>query len=162
MTASTGIAKKKVNGLPAYCFEDLREGMSAEYRRVITQSDVEEFARISGDINPLHLDKGYASKTFFKGRVVHGMCTASLISTVLGTRMPGPGCVYISQSLRFRAPVRAGDEVVARATVRRLQPEKNRVTFATDCIVDGKVVLEGEAVIQVPSRPQTASGQAAG
>jgi len=133
-------------------FEDLREGMSAEYRRTVTQRDVELFAQVSGDNNPLHLDESYAKGTMFKGRIAHGMLTASYISTVIGTRMPGPGCIYLGQSFRFKAPVRAGDEVVAKVTVTELQPEKCRATFRTTCSVGERVVLDGEALIQVPSR----------
>ena len=137
---------------PACFFEDLREGMSAEYRRVVTQRDVELFAQVSGDDNPLHLDADYAAGTVFKGRIAHGLLTASYISTVIGTRMPGPGCIYVSQNFRFKAPVRAGDEVVARATVTELHPDKCRATFRTTCSVGERIVLDGEALIQVPSR----------
>lgn len=138
---------------PTVCyFEDLREGMSAEYSRTVTQRDVERFAQVSGDDNPLHLDESYAKETIFKGRIAHGMLTASYISTVIGTRMPGPGCIYLGQSFRFRAPVRAGDEVVAKVTAIELQPAKCRATFRTTCSVGEKVVLDGEALIQVPSR----------
>lgn len=137
---------------PVTYFEDLREGMSAEYRRVVTQRDVELFAQVSGDDNPLHLDEDYAKGTVFKGRIAHGLLTASYISTVIGTRMPGPGCIYVSQTFRFKAPVRAGDEVVARVVVTELHPEKSRATFRTTCSVGERTVLDGEALIQVPSR----------
>ncbi len=135
-----------------YRFEDLAVGMTARFARVIGDDAVRQFAEISGDDNPLHLDDDYAAGTFFKGRVAHGMCTAALISTVLGTRLPGPGCVYLSQNLRFMAPVRPGDEVVATATVSDLMPEKNRAKFQTVCTVGDRVVVDGEALIQVPSR----------
>lgn len=141
-----------VDGLTAYDYEDLRIGMSAEYRRVISQDDVRAFADVSGDVNPLHFDEAFAAKTIFKAPIVHGMYTAAMISTVIGTRMPGPGCIYVTQTLQFKAPVRAGDEVVARVTVMELIPEKQRVSFRTVCAVGETLVVDGDALIQVPSR----------
>ena len=125
-----------------------------EYRRTISQADIELFAEVSGDINPLHLDESFAARTMFKGRIVHGMYTAAMISTVIGTRLPGPGCVYLSQSLRFRAPVRAGDEVVASATVAELFAARRRVRLETQCRVGELVVLTGEALILTPTRAE--------
>ena len=142
------------DGLTSYCFEDLEVGMQAEYRRTISQADVERFAEVSGDVNPLHLDAAFAGRTRFEGRIVHGMYTAAMISTVIGTRLPGPGCVYMSQDLRFLAPVRAGDEVVASATVVELFAEKRRSRLETLCRVGETVVVRGEALILVPSRTQ--------
>ena len=111
------------------------------------------FADLTGDTNPLHFDDEFAERSLFKGRVVHGMCTAALISTVIGTRMPGPGCIYLSQSLRFTAPGlsrrRGGG---ARAVVDRLIPERCRVEFETSCSVGERTVLSGRALTQVPSR----------
>ena len=104
-----------------YFFEDLEIGMSADFRRVIGEDEMRLFADLTGDDNPLHFDDDFAEQSRFGGRIVHGMCTAALISTVIGTRMPGPGCIYLSQSLRFTAPVRPGDEVVARAGVDPLE-----------------------------------------
>ena len=144
---------------PGFFFEDLAIGMSAEYRRVISDEAMRLFADLTGDTNPLHFDDDFAERSLFKGRVVHGMCTAALISTVIGTRMPGPGCVYLSQSLRFTAPVRPGDEVVARAVVDRLIPERCRVEFETTCSVGERTVLSGRALTLVPSR--AAPGEAA-
>ena len=95
-----------------YFFEDLAIGMSAEFRRVIGDEEMRLFADLTGDDNPLHFDDDFAEQSRFGGRIVHGMCTAALISTVIGTRLPGPGCIYLSQTLRFTAPVRPGDEVV--------------------------------------------------
>ncbi|MGD9537545.1 MAG: MaoC family dehydratase [Alphaproteobacteria bacterium] len=141
-----------VEGLPAYYFEDLSLGMMGEYGKVIGQAEVARFAELSGDFNPLHFSPEFAKGTIFKTPIVHGMLTASMISTVIGSRMPGPGCIYISQELRFKAPVRAGDYVVARAVVEALHEERKRVTFRTSCWVGDKIVIDGEALIQVPSR----------
>lgn len=139
---------------PTYYFEDLLVGMEASHAKRITESDIQCFADISGDDNPVHLDHEYASGTVFKERIAHGILTASLVSTVLGTKLPGPGAIYISQSLNFRAPVKIDDEVVAVARITHLLPEKSRAIFSCNCQVDGKTVLDGEAVILVPSRPE--------
>ena len=112
------------------------------------------FAGVSGDTNPIHLNDQYAAATPFKTRIAHGMLTASFISTVLGTKLPGPGCIYISQTLKFLAPVRAGDTVQARVTVSELVPKKRRASLKTVCTVDDKVVVDGEALMLVPSRKQ--------
>jgi 3-hydroxybutyryl-CoA dehydratase len=138
--------------LKGYFFEDIQIGMEATYTRLVEESDVMAFARISGDMNPVHLDEAYAAATPFKGRIAHGLLTASYISTVFGTKLPGPGCIYVSQSLKFRAPVRPGDEVTARVLVTGLAPEKKRVMFSCSCKVKDTVVLEGEAALMVPSR----------
>jgi 3-hydroxybutyryl-CoA dehydratase len=132
--------------------EDMTVGMSAVYARAVSDADIVLFAGISGDVNPVHLNHEFAANTIFEGRIAHGMLTAAFISTVLGTRLPGPGCIYISQSLKFKAPVRAGDTVTARVTVTEVNAAKRRVTLATVCIVDDAVVLEGEAHVMVPSR----------
>ena len=142
------------DGLTSYYFEELEVGMRAEYCRRISQADVMRFAEVSGDVNPLHLDAAFAGRSMFEGRIVHGMYTAAMISTVIGTQLPGPGCVYMSQDLRFLAPVRAGDEVVARAVVVELFHEKRRARLETLCHVGETVVLSGEALILVPSRAQ--------
>ena len=140
--------------LDGHCFEDLRLGMTAIYTRTITDSDIVLFCGISGDTNPIHLDHEYASRTRFRGPIAHGMLSASFISTVLGTKLPGPGAIYISQNCRFKAPVRAGDTVVARVTVTELDPENKRVRMQTTCNVGPKVVIDGEAVVMVPSREE--------
>ena len=137
--------------LTSYCFEELEVGMSAEYRRRITGADVRQFAEVSGDINPLHLDAEFAGRTMFEGKIVHGMYGAGMISAVIGTCLPGPGCVYLSQSLRFLAPVRVGDEVVASARVVELFPEKHRARMKTQCHVIETLVIDGEALILVPT-----------
>jgi 3-hydroxybutyryl-CoA dehydratase len=135
-----------------YFFEDLAVGMEASYAKKITNDDVLAFADLSGDKNPVHLDDAYAAGTMFKQRIAHGFLTASLFSTVLGTKLPGPGCVYLSQTMKFRAPVYIGDEVVATLRVTGLDPNKARATLACDCAVNGKTVLEGEAVMMVDRR----------
>ncbi|GGY08173.1 MaoC family dehydratase [Paludibacterium paludis] len=133
-------------------FEDIKIGDVAEYGKTITEADVLLFSAVSGDNNPVHLNQVYAEQSAFKTRIAHGMLTASLISTVVGTRLPGEGTIYLSQSTRFKAPVQLGDTVVARATVVELIPEKKRVRFATQCTVGDKVVLEGESLVLAPSR----------
>ena len=139
--------------LHGYYLEDLEVGMTAIHSKTVTDADVVLFAGISGDINPVHLDNDYAKDTMFKGRIAHGMLTASFISTVLGTKLPGPGCIYTHQNLKFLAPVRAGDTVRAEVTITTIDRERRRVTFATVCKVGGKNVLEGEAITMVPRRP---------
>ncbi len=132
-------------------FEDLKEGMRDAYAKTITDADVITFAGISGDTNPVHLNHEFASETLFEGQVAHGMLTASFISTVIGTKLPGPGCIYVSQNLRFMAPVKVGDTVTATCTVSRLIPEKRMIEMETVCSVGGKTVLDGEATILVPT-----------
>lgn len=141
-----------------YFIEDLEPGMSATFGKTITDADILMFAGVSGDTNPVHLNEEFACGTPFGGRIAHGLLTASLISTAIGTKLPGPGCIYVSQSLRFRAPVRAGDTVTARVTVLDVDREKKRVRMETVCLVGGRVVLDGEAVIMVPSRTSRREG----
>jgi 3-hydroxybutyryl-CoA dehydratase len=133
-------------------FEDLSVGMTEELRKTIDASDVVGFAEVTGDRNPIHLSEHFAAKTPFGTRIAHGLYTASLISAVLGTRLPGPGAVYISQTLNFRAPVRIGDTVAVEVAVAELVPEKSRARLACTCSVDGEIVLDGEAWVKVPSR----------
>ena len=118
----------------------------------MTEADVVLFAGISGDNNPVHLNDEFAATTQFKGRIAHGILTASFISTVLGTRLPGPGCIYMSQNLKFKAPVRIGDTVQARVTVTEVMTEKRRVLLKTVVSVGETVVIEGDATLMVPSR----------
>lgn len=132
--------------------EDLSLGQSAEVSHVVTDADIRAFAAVSGDNNPVHLDEAYAAATPFKTRIAHGMLSAGYISAVLGTRLPGPGAIYISQTMNFKRPVRIGDEVITRATVSAIDAERARVTLATVCEVAGKAVVEGEAVVMVPRR----------
>ena len=134
------------------CFEDLFVGMEASYARIVMESDIAIYAVLTGDNNPLHLDAEVAANTIFKTRIAHGMLTAGYLSTLFGTRLPGPGCIYVSQSLSFRGPVRIGDEVTAKVVVTELIAAKRRAIFACDCSVAGKTVLQGEAVLMVPAR----------
>jgi len=133
-------------------FEDLKVGQTALYARTLTETDIVLFAGISGDNNPVHINEEFASNTMFSGRIAHGMLTAAFISTVLGMKLPGPGSIYVSQTLRFKAPVRAGDTLNVRATVTDLVPDKRRATLSTVVTVGNRVVLEGEAVVIVPLR----------
>lgn len=128
----------------------LEPGQSASYERTVTDGDIRRFADISGDDNPVHLDEAFAAGTMFKGRIAHGMLAASFISTVVGTKLPGYGCIYISQSLRFRAPVRIGDVVKTTATVLEVDVERKRVKMRTVCHVGDTLVVEGEAELLVP------------
>lgn len=135
-----------------YCIEDLEIGMEAAHERVVTGSDIETFAELSGDDNPVHLDADYAAKSPFKTRIAHGMLTASFISTILGTKLPGNGSIYLSQTLRFKAPVKIGDTVRALARISAVDRAKRRASLDCSVSVGDKVVLEGEALVLVPSR----------
>ena len=137
-----------------YFLDDMEVGMTAVYAKTITDADIVMFAGISGDTNPVHLDALFADQTAFKGRIAHGMLSASFISTVLGTRLPGPGCIYLSQSLKFRAPVKAGDTVTARVTVKDVNPDNKRIVLETICTVDDTVVIDGEALLMVNRRAE--------
>jgi 3-hydroxybutyryl-CoA dehydratase len=134
-----------------HTISQLSVGMTEEVAHTVSVADIVDFARISGDDNPVHLDEAYAASTPFKGRIAHGMLTAAFISAVLGTRLPGPGCIYLSQSLAFKAPVRPGETVKTRVTVKAMVPERRRVTLETVCRVGDTVVLEGEATVMVPA-----------
>ncbi|MFT5722813.1 MAG: 3-hydroxybutyryl-CoA dehydratase [Motiliproteus sp.] len=139
--------------LHGFYLEDLSVGQSASYAKTITDADVVLFAGITGDDNPIHLNAEYAAGTMFKQRIAHGMFSAGLISAVLGTRMPGPGAIYIDQQLSFKAPVYIGDTVVATATVLEINLERRRVKLETICRVKDKVVAEGVATNRVDRRP---------
>ena len=140
--------------LHGYFIEDLDVGMSAFFSRTVTEADIVLFAGISGDFNPLHLNREFSEQTRFGGCIAHGMLTASLISTVVGTKLPGPGAIYLNQSLRFTAPVRAGDTVTARALVVEVEHEKRRCRLDTVCMIGDTMVVEGEALMLVTSRAQ--------
>jgi len=133
-------------------FEDLVGGQSASFGKTITEADIVLFAAVTGDTNPMHLNAEYAKDSIFGERIAHGMLAAGLITKVLGTQLPGPGTIYMSQSLKFRAPVRIGQTVTATVEVLALHPEKHRATLRTVCTVAGEPVLEGEAFVSVPSR----------
>jgi len=132
-------------------YSELELGQKATFTKTISESDVYLFAGISGDTNPMHLDKTYAEQTPFGQRIAHGMLTAGLISTVIGVHLPGPGSVYMSQSLKFMAPVKFGDTITASAEIIDKNDEKKRVTLKTECVnQDGTVVLTGEALVKAP------------
>ncbi len=133
-------------------FEDLALGQKASFGKTVTEADIVLFAAVTGDTNPMHLNAEYAARTFFGERIAHGMLAAGLITKVMGTQLPGPGTIYLSQTLRFRRPVKIGDTVTATVEITALDPERHRVTLATVCRVRGEAVLEGEAVVSVPSR----------
>ena len=133
--------------------EDLKEGQSSSLSKTITDADITLFAGITGDTNPLHIDEEYAKTTIFEGRIAHGMLTAGLLSAVLGTRLPGPGAIYLSQNMTFKAPVRIGDTVHATVTVEEVVVSRKRVRLSCVCRVNDTVVMEGEAQLMVPSRP---------
>jgi 3-hydroxybutyryl-CoA dehydratase len=135
-----------------FMFEDLALGQSARMVSTVSEADIIAFARISGDDNPIHLDEAYAQATPFKGRIAHGMLTAGYISAVFGTKLPGPGAIYITQTLNFRGPVRIGATIETSVTVVELYPAKRRARFDCKCVVDGKPVLEGEAILMIPAR----------
>jgi 3-hydroxybutyryl-CoA dehydratase len=134
-----------------FYFDELSVGQSAQMTSVVGEADIEAFAAISGDHNPLHLDEAYARTTPFGGRIAHGMLSAAYISAVVGSRLPGPGVIYLTQSLRFRRPVKIGDPVTAIVTVKALDA-RGHATLTTVCQVHGKTVVDGEAVVMVPRR----------
>ncbi|MCP4822202.1 MAG: MaoC family dehydratase [Shimia sp.] len=132
--------------------EDLEIGMTRYVRKVVTDQDIEMFAAVSTDHNPVHLDDDYAEETMFGGRIAHGMLTAGLISAVIGEQLPGHGTIYMGQSLKFLAPVRPNDTVLAEVTITDIDMSKRRVRMDCACSVDGKKVLAGEATVLAPSR----------
>jgi 3-hydroxybutyryl-CoA dehydratase len=134
-------------------FEDLSVGQEVSISNTVTADVIVAFADVSGDRNPVHVDADYAATTMFKERIAHGMLSAAYISAVFGMELPGPGAIYVSQTLNFKAPVKIGDTVVATVKVAELVPEKKRAKFECVCTVNGKPVVQGEAVLMVPSRP---------
>ncbi|WP_265944575.1 MaoC family dehydratase [Dechloromonas sp. A34] len=143
-----------------YHIQDLKPGMTASIAKTVTEADIVLFAGISTDVNPAHLDEEYSKTTVFGGRIAHGMLSAGFISAVLANHLPGPGTIYLSQTLKFKAPVRPGDTVRATVTVKEVFVEKNRVTLDTVCTVAGKVVIEGECLMMPPVRAQAVTGTA--
>ncbi len=135
---------------------ELNLGDRAEFTKTVSESDVYLYAGVTGDFNPAHINEPYAEKTFFKTRIAHGMLPAGFISAILGTRLPGPGTVYMGQTLKFRAPVLIGDTITASAEVLEIIADKNRVRLKTTCEnQDGVVVLDGEAVVSPPKLPKS-------
>jgi 3-hydroxybutyryl-CoA dehydratase len=132
--------------------DDLEVGMKAVSSRTITEAAVELFGGISGDLNPTHFSDDFAKQERFKQRIAHGMLTMSHITGVLGTKLPGPGCLYMSQSVKFVAPVKIGETVTTRVTITDINLDKNRVTLKTDCFVGDTQCVDGEALLWVPAR----------
>lgn len=137
---------------PTLYFEDLEIGRRAALMRTVMETDLHDFAEVSGDFNPIHLSDTFAARTRFGQRIAHGMFTASLVSALIGTRLPGPGAVYLSQTLQFLGPVRIGEVITVSVEVVELVPARCRARLFCECVVDGKAVLEGEAWVAVPSR----------
>ena len=135
---------------------ELNVGDRAGFTKTVSESDVYLYAGVTGDFNPAHINEPYAEKTFFKTRIAHGMLPAGFISAILGTRLPGPGTIYMGQTLKFRAPVLIGDTITASAEVMEIIADKNRVRLKTTCQnQDGVVVLDGEAVVSPPKLPKS-------
>jgi 3-hydroxybutyryl-CoA dehydratase len=130
---------------------ELKVGDMAEFSKTVSEADVYLFAGVSGDLNPAHINEAHAQNTFFKTRIAHGMLSAGFISAVLGMQLPGPGSIYLRQELNFKAPVRFGDTITARAEVIEIKTEKNRVRLKTTCVnQEGTLVLDGEALVSPP------------
>jgi len=138
-----------MNGL---YLDDLKVGQSAMFGKTVTEADIAAFAGVSGDTNPIHLHDGFARTTRFGQRIAHGMLSGSFISTVIGTKLPGPGAIYVSQTMTFMAPVLIGETVTAVATITAIDEKRRRVTLKTQCLNGDKVVIDGEAVVLVPRR----------
>lgn len=136
-----------------YYLEELTIGMTSSFEKTISAKDIEAFAAVTGDTNPVHLDEAYAQTTPFKARIAHGMMSAGLISTVLGTQLPGPGCIYLDQQIKFRAPVFINDTVVATVTVEEINERRGRVSLKTQCFVNDKLVADGTASMMVTKNP---------
>ena len=149
-----------MNAENGYDIEDLQVGMTATFAKTITEADIVLFAGVSGDNNAIHTNEEFARTTIFGGRIAHGFLSASVISAAVANRLPGPGTVYLSQSLRFKAPVKPGDTVHATVTVKSLHPGKARAELDTVCTVNGKVVIEGEALVMTSSSARRAAAAA--
>jgi 3-hydroxybutyryl-CoA dehydratase len=145
-----------MNDQNGYDIEDLRVGMSATFSKTITEADIVMFAGVSGDINAMHINEEFASTTAFKGRIAHGMLSASVISAAVANRLPGPGTIYLNQQLNFLAPVRPGDTVHATVSVREVG-ERGRAVLDTICTVKGIKVIDGEATVKVDSSVRRAA-----
>ncbi len=130
--------------------KDFTIGMAASYEQTITDADIKSFAGLSGDHNPVHMSDEYAERSKFKKRIAHGLISASFFSAIFGTKLPGNGCVYVSQNLKFRKPVYIGDTVRATVTVKEVDEKKRRLFFDTVCTVKGRIVISGEAEIYIP------------
>ena len=134
-------------------FDEISEGMSGEFSKTVTEQDVTTFAEVTGDKNPIHLDADYAASSIFGQRIAHGMLAAGYISAVFGYNFPGPGWIYVNQTLQFKAPVFFGDTMTAVVTATKLIPKKQMIEFDTIVSVGDKVVVEGVATLMSPKRP---------
>jgi 3-hydroxybutyryl-CoA dehydratase len=150
-----------MNSLGGYDIEDFSIGMSATFSKTITEADIVLFAGVSGDNNAIHINQEFAESTPFEGRIAHGMLTASVISAAVANKLPGPGAIYMNQSLNFRAPVKPGDTVHATVVVKEIMLDKRRVSLATSCSVKGRVVIDGEALVKVGSNQEALLREAA-
>lgn len=148
------LSAQPIDNLPrgTVCIEDIEIGMRRSLNKQVTDRDIALFAEVSTDQNPVHLDESYAQDTIFEGRIAHGMLTAALISAVIGEQLPGHGSVYLGQTLKFTAPVRPGDQVMAEVTVTQIDHARRRVTLECRCVVGDTTVLKGEALVLAPSR----------
>ncbi|MEN9465524.1 MAG: hypothetical protein RL217_1705 [Pseudomonadota bacterium] len=135
---------------PVLAIENLKVGMTAEYSRQVTGADIQAFADVTGDHNPVHTDETYAASTQFGKRIAHGILSVGFFSTVLGTKLPGPGCIYMSQSAKFKAPVFINDTVRAVVEITAIEAEKKRVTLSTNAYVGDRLVTTGEALMYIP------------
>lgn len=134
-----------------YSISELSPGMTASMSKTVTEADIVLFAGVSGDFNPAHIDEEYSKASMFKGRIAHGMLSAAFISATLAMKLPGPGCIYLGQTLQFKAPVRIGDTVTTTVTVKSTRPERKIVVSDTVCTVNGNVVVKGEATMMTAS-----------
>ena len=130
--------------------EDMYIGMEVSSSRIITENDINDFAKISGDNNPIHIDEEYAKNTRYKKRIAHGLMSASFFSALFGTKLPGKGCVYTYQSLRFKRPIYIDDEVKTIIKIKSIDKKKNKILFTTQCIIKSKIAIDGEAEIYIP------------
>ena len=140
-----------MENIKGYTIDEVEIGQSASFTKTVTEADAYNYAGVSGDFNPAHINEEYAKETFFKTRIAHGMISAGFISAVLGTKLPGPGTIYLGQDLKFLKPVRFGDTITATCTVEEIIKEKNRLTLRTVCTnQDGEVVIDGKALVLAP------------
>lgn len=140
-----------MENIRGYTIDEVEVGQSASFTKTVTEADAYNYAGVSGDFNPAHINEEYAKNTFFKTRIAHGMISAGFISAVLGTKLPGPGTIYLGQDLKFLKPVRFGDTITATCTVEEIIKEKNRLTLRTVCTnQDGEVVIDGKALVLAP------------
>jgi 3-hydroxybutyryl-CoA dehydratase len=145
------IKHEEVHNMKKLSFNDIKIGQTAEYQKIITEEDIRKFAEVSGDYNPVHMDEEYAKTTIFQGRIAHGMLSASLISTVLASKLPGPGTIYLKQDLVFRKPVRIGDTITAKVEIVSKDAEKKRITLNTTCSnTENQIVIDGKALVMLP------------